>query len=398
MESKKDENNFSKILPLNNYLCKVSKSICKIKTSKSKGTGFLIKLDRNNNPFYCLMTNEHVIKKQIINSKEKIEISYDSGFQRTEISLDQTERYIKDYLYFGIDAIIIEILDEDKINEDYFLLPNLEYLNGYDKYMNKKIYIPQYIEGKHLSYSSGEIKKIENNELIYFAGTNKGSSGSPIFIEDTIKVIGIHKQKSKDNCGNFGNFIGQIIESLKKNLNYAQKDYDKDKYKGELRDKIIIQYKLYGEYGEYIIPEEEKIFIREGFGEYEWENGEYYSGYWINDKKNGKGRLYYKNATIKYEGDFVNDRKEGYGKYILKNGKYYYGYWLNDLRHGKGILYYKNDTIEYEGTFVNDKREGFGKYINENGEFYIGHWLNDKKDGEGILYYKKGSIKYIGNY
>ena len=60
----------------------------------------------------------------------------------------------------------------------------------------------------------------------------------------------------------------------------------------------------------------------------------------MNDNMHGKGKLYYKNLTIKYEGDFANGKREGKGKYITKDGEYYIGEWLNDLKHGKGILYY----------------------------------------------------------
>ena len=48
------------------------KSICKIITNKGIGIGFLIKLYRNKKVFYCLMTNEHIITKEMINLNEKI--------------------------------------------------------------------------------------------------------------------------------------------------------------------------------------------------------------------------------------------------------------------------------------------------------------------------------------
>ena len=31
---------------------------------------------------------------------------------------------------------------------------------------------------------------------------------------------------------------------------------------------------------------------------------------------------------------------------------------MNDKRHGKGIIYYKNGNIKYDGDFVNGKFEG----------------------------------------
>ena len=285
----------------------------------------------------------------MIELKEKIDIYYDNEEKIVEIELNENKRYIKDYLYLGIDVIIIEIIEEDNIKEEYFLLPNREYINGYKEYENKKIYIPQYPGGGELSNSKGIIKSINDYEFSHLASTKAGSSGSPIFIEGTIKVIGIHKQGRKDNSENYGNFIGPIIESLKKNLKYEKRYYNKDIYEGEFKNDK-----------------------REGNGKYIWENGEYYIGQWLNGNKHGMGIIYYKDGNIKYEGDFVNGNAEGNGKYIYENGNYYIGQWLNDKFHGKGIKYYKNGNILYEGDFVNGKAEGNGKYIWENGNYYIG--------------------------
>ena len=278
----------SQIFKIDKCLYKVCKSVCKIRISNSVGSGFLIKLYRENNPFYCLMTNEHVITKKMIELKEKIDIYYDNEEKMVEIELNENKRYIKDYLYLGIDVIIIEIIEEDNIKEEYFLLPNREYINGYKEYENKKIYIPQYPGGGELSNSKGIIKSINDYEFSHLASTKAGSSGSPIFIEGTIKVIGIHKQGRKDNSENYGNFIGPIIESLKKNLKYEKRYYDKDIYEGELKNDK-----------------------REGNGKYIWENGDYYIGEFLNGLFHGKGKLYYKDGNIKCEGNFVNGELEG---------------------------------------------------------------------------------------
>lgn len=86
------------------------------------------------------MTNEHVIDKETIESSKKIEIFYDNEFKRIEIDLNKNERFIRDYKYMNIDLTVVEIIDKDNIHEDYFLLPDLEYLNGYSQYENKEIY------------------------------------------------------------------------------------------------------------------------------------------------------------------------------------------------------------------------------------------------------------------
>ena len=57
------------------------------------------------------MTNEHVIIKKMKELKEKIDIYYDNEEKMVEIELNENERYIKDYLYLGIDVIIIEIIE-----------------------------------------------------------------------------------------------------------------------------------------------------------------------------------------------------------------------------------------------------------------------------------------------
>ena len=48
-----------------------------------------------------------------------IEIKYDYERKGFYITLDNTKRIIKDFLDINIDAIIVEILPEDNIEENY---------------------------------------------------------------------------------------------------------------------------------------------------------------------------------------------------------------------------------------------------------------------------------------
>ena len=124
-------------------------------------------------------------------------------------------------------------------------------------------------------------------------------------------------------------------------------------------------------------------------------NGNEYYGDFINNLKNGKGKLYYNNGNI-YEGDFKDDVKEGKGKYYFTNGYSYKGDWKNDKREGKGILYL-NDIKVYEGDWKYDKKEGKGIFYYNNGNIYEGYWKDDKREGNGIVYYKNGDRR-MGNY
>jgi len=123
-------NNF-KIKNISNQY-KATKSTCRIQCSGNVGSGFFIKLKRNNKPFYSLMTCEHVINKNMIDSKETVNVQYDCKIKSIDIKLDS--RFIKCYKYLGIDATVIEILEKDGIKEEFFLLPNYNYKKGYDQF------------------------------------------------------------------------------------------------------------------------------------------------------------------------------------------------------------------------------------------------------------------------
>ena len=115
---------------IDSHLTNVSKSICKLKIQTSnqiiRGTGFLLRFNINQESFYCLMSNEHVIRKDIINNNNIINISYDSEFRFVNIKLDSNKRYIKCFKDIGLDITVVEILDEDNISKDYFLWNEIE--------------------------------------------------------------------------------------------------------------------------------------------------------------------------------------------------------------------------------------------------------------------------------
>ena len=41
--------------------------------------------------------------------------------------------------------------------------------------------------------------------------------------------------------------------------------------------------------------------------------------------KNGRGKEYYKNSKIKYDGNFKDDEYDGEGAYFYENGEVYLG-------------------------------------------------------------------------
>ena len=202
----------SEMHSVNSCLYEVCRSICKIIFPNKVGTAFFIKLFKNDKPLFTLMTNEHIITKDMIEKKETIEVYYDNQKKRIKITLNKEKRFIQSYKDIDIDCSIVEILKEDNINEDYFLLPNIDYKDyNYNQLKNNKVYIVQFPLGKEMYHSKGEITNIDKYEFTHKASTLPGSSGSPIFLDQTTKVIGIHKSSSNDKIENYGDFIFPII-------------------------------------------------------------------------------------------------------------------------------------------------------------------------------------------
>ena len=184
------------------YVANVSKSLCFIKTQNTSGSGFLIKLFKGTQDFFCLMTCEHVIKKEMVNQRKTISFFYDSiNAKLKEIILNPDERLIQDFrnlnineMEYNLDAIAIEILPKDDIPKEYFLLPDIKNIYNFNNLKNENVLIIQYPKGQ-LSYAYGKIKEINKikYEFSHLVSTNVGSSGSPIFLKDSIQVIGIHR-------------------------------------------------------------------------------------------------------------------------------------------------------------------------------------------------------------
>ena len=370
----------SKFHKVSNFFLEVYQSICKIIVPDNPhnilGTGFLMKLEKSNSPLLSLIIPNHIITQDMIDSKEILEVYYNKQNNKINICLDKNKRFIQDYIYIGINAIVIEILEEDNISQDFFLLPNLDYLKGYEQFKYDEINIINENKSSHVKFNVGMIININKdlNEFTYYSKKQFNFSGYPIFLKDSSKVLGILKNEMKDNEGK-ANFIGPIINSLRKNYICDKKIYDDKVYEGEFKDNK-----------------------REGFGKYYLINHWTYFGQWKDDKINGKGKLYDKNNNLIYEGEFVNNKFEGNGTYYFQDGSFYCGQLLDNKKHGKGIIYYENGKIKYDGEFVNDKFEGSGTFFYEDDMYYIGKFSNDKKNGNGILYNKDGNIQYIGDF
>ena len=241
----------SKMNPIDSDLLEVCSSICRILYSNKKESGFFIRLDtEDDEPLFALMTNGHIITEKMIEDKKEIEVFYNNQKKSIKIILNKDERFIQCFKDMKIDCTVVEILPEDNINKDYFLVPNLDYNEeNYKSLIDKEICIVQFSKEK-LSHSEGKITKITEYELNHRACTDEDSPGSPIFLIKSTKVIGIHKADKEKKKENDGNFIFPIVNKLKKikrkksNNNNGDNINNNDNNNEKTKDKKINEVKI----------------------------------------------------------------------------------------------------------------------------------------------------------
>ena len=198
-------------------LNQMKKCVCKIHIKGKKGTGFFAKIPYKNNFISCLFTNNHVLGEDNIQDGNNISISLNNEEIFRNIKIDsKRKRYTNEIL----DVTIIEIYEDIDNIKDFLILDN-QILNKYnsdndenninyfrDIYEKESIYLLNYINGKEMFASYGLLSNIEENKIKHKCNTDTGSSGSPILLLKSNKVIGIHYGSSSHNFQfNFGTLI-----------------------------------------------------------------------------------------------------------------------------------------------------------------------------------------------
>ena len=142
--------------------------------------------------------------------------------------------------------------------------------------------------------------------------------------------------------------------------------------------------------------------MKKGYGKL-WNNEYSYYGNFNNDKFDGKGLLEYNNHKLfkKYDGEFKNGNKDGFGKEIYLNGEYYLGYFKNNLKNGKGKLFNKFNSIKLESEWVDDlaqEKKYIIEYYDNGNKKYEGECNGLYKDGKGKEYDYKENLIFEGDY
>ncbi len=132
-----------------------------------------------------------------------------------------------------------------------------------------------------------------------------------------------------------------------------------------------------------------------GVGTLWMNNGNIYSGEWINNYREGRGKMVFKNGDT-YTGEFFRSKLHGKGTMKYSLGGQYTGEWKADLPHGKGKYLYANGE-SYEGLLTEGRRNGYGRYQYEDGSIYDGQWRDNVREGQGTLVQGNGK-KITGSW
>ncbi|KAK4725572.1 hypothetical protein R3W88_028351 [Solanum pinnatisectum] len=132
-----------------------------------------------------------------------------------------------------------------------------------------------------------------------------------------------------------------------------------------------------------------------GQGKYWWTDGCMYVGDWFRGKTMGKGIFSWPSGAM-YEGNFKTGFMDGDGTYTGPNGDTYRGCWVMNLKHGHGVKEYVNGDC-YDGEWCRGLQEGQGRYNWKNGNYYVGEWKNGTIVGKGKMYWTNGNV-YEGNW
>ena len=220
-------------------LAQMKSNVCKIYNGETKGTGFFCKISHENKDINLLITNNHVFNGNDISKKKEIKFSINNERQMGTIYLNNK---IKKFTDKDLDITFIEIKDNFKINNDDKIKINFleieEKINQEELYYNelfvkKPIYTLHYLNGEEILVSYGlfrGIDKTNKHNIFHTCSTDDGSSGSPILLLDSLKVIGIHKAKSKNFYFNKGIFIKYAIDKFFKSF---PKKFDTKKEKNK---------------------------------------------------------------------------------------------------------------------------------------------------------------------
>ncbi|MGE7840012.1 AAA family ATPase [Lysinibacillus sp. NPDC093712] len=266
-------------------------------------------------------------------------------------------------------------------------------------HQEKELFYP---DGK-IMYSGGVKKNDFGHDIYDGKGTIFDQEGELLFEGEFVN----HMKQGNGIMYLKGQIIyqGEFIQNKKQGHGILYKD-GKVYYDGHFRNDLMDGYGVLYYEEDVIAPFKD---LRE---QYPHLNRPQFEGDFVHGMKKGKGIQYYPSGFLQYEGDFMWNHMQGAGKlyYVpetptsieLQSGVtvlHYEGYFFEDMKHGKGKVFSRQGELEAEGQFKEDIMTGKGTLYYANGQAsYIGDLVNGEKHGRGDYYNEDGKIIYSGEF
>ncbi len=302
---------------------------------------------------------------------------------------DTKYHLLKNILYSGIKQYQGSFIKEDEItvlDDNYYNFTGLGFkiiMNPLKDYFQKWVFKTQ-VKNMALLYP---YSKFEHFEI-------------QVLPENFFLLVGIKLDNTKKNTFEMKSFFKtlkydeKLIEK-QENLNINFNEFCSDEVQKDERDFQYYQYLN----DEGIILESQEFRTDKVVYDHLYNN---YTTYMnkinelpiLNQKEENKLKFFeQKNLDGVYVGQ-VNEKNKKYGRGALINnntGNYFIGYWKDDKKNGKGFEYDKNGEEIASGEYKNGALNGNGKKILEDGTRYEGMFLDGKMDGNGIYFFKDGT-------
>jgi len=150
--------------------------------------------------------------------------------------------------------------------------------------------------------------------------------------------------------------------------------------------------------------------LAKGEGRLTWYNGNYHEGSWAGSKATGYGKRVIFDSGRVFEGNWKWMKTEGIEEmnniveqsYLFEgnNGDVFTGLWVDGNIEGKGVYKWNNGDV-YDGKWVNGKKEGYGELVSWGKKKVLkGNWKNDalievlqeSDESENVVYLSNSKI------
>ena len=156
-----DEKGMLDLESISEFSSKAKNAICKIiinEEKKSYGSGFFCKIpytENENNLLPVLITNNHVLSRNIIESADKIKIMLEDKIKDISLKIER-----KKWTDEEMDFTVIEIKDNDNIDEFFYLDDKILKKSYTNKiYIDKNVIVYGIQLNGKIGFSNGKIKK-----------------------------------------------------------------------------------------------------------------------------------------------------------------------------------------------------------------------------------------------